>query len=87
MADQPDPAAPVRVGIVGASPTRGWALSAHLPALAGLPGFTVTAVSTTRQETADETAATMVCSPRTVHKYWSFARRWLASELGERSTP
>jgi predicted dehydrogenase len=57
MADQPDPAAPIRVGIVGASPTRGWALSAHLPALAGLPGFTVTAVSTTRQETADETAA------------------------------
>jgi predicted dehydrogenase len=47
----------IRVGIIGASPTRGWALSAHLPALAGLPGYTVTAVSTTRQETADETAA------------------------------
>lgn len=34
-------------------------------------------------KTADETAAAMACSPRTVHKYWSFARRWLASELGD----
>ena len=38
-------------------------------------------------KTADETAAAMVCSPRTVHKYWSFARRWLASELGECCAP
>lgn len=28
---------PIRVGVVGASPHRGWALSAHLPALAVLP--------------------------------------------------
>ena len=34
-------------------------------------------------KTADETAAAMECSPRTVHKFWSFARRWLASEFGE----
>jgi RNA polymerase sigma factor (TIGR02999 family) len=34
-------------------------------------------------KTAEETAAAMLCSLRTVHKYWSFARRWLASELGE----
>jgi len=33
-------------------------------------------------KTAEETAATMACSPRTVHKYWSFDKRWLASELG-----
>jgi len=33
-------------------------------------------------KTADETAAAMGCSPRAVHNYWSFARRWLASELG-----
>jgi RNA polymerase sigma factor (TIGR02999 family) len=38
-------------------------------------------------KTADETAAAMACSPRTVHKYWSFARRWLASELGEFCAP
>lgn len=34
-------------------------------------------------KTAEETAAAMGCSPRSVHKYWSFARRWLASEFGE----
>jgi RNA polymerase sigma factor (TIGR02999 family) len=34
-------------------------------------------------KTADETAAAMGCSPRSVHKYWSFARRWLASDFGE----
>jgi predicted dehydrogenase len=49
-------AGPIRVGIVGANPTRGWALSAHLPALSALPGFEVTAVSTTRSESAAETA-------------------------------
>jgi len=35
--------------------------------------------------TADEMAELMGCSPRTVHKYWSFAKRWLASELGDSS--
>lgn len=51
-------AGPIRVGIVGANPTRGWALSAHLPALGALPElFKVTAVSTTRSESAAETAA------------------------------
>jgi RNA polymerase sigma factor (TIGR02999 family) len=33
--------------------------------------------------TADEAAEVMDCSPRTFHKYWSFARHWLANELGE----
>ncbi|MCL2395054.1 MAG: Gfo/Idh/MocA family oxidoreductase [Acidimicrobiaceae bacterium] len=50
-------AGPIRVGIVGANPTRGWALSAHLPALSALPDYEVTAVSTTRAESAAETAA------------------------------
>lgn len=50
---------PIRLGIVGANPTRGWALSAHLPALAALGNqFTITAVSTTRAESAAETAKT-----------------------------
>lgn len=35
-------------------------------------------------KTADETAETMGCSPRTIHKYWSFARHWLANELTEK---
>ena len=46
----------IRVGIIGANPGRGWALTSHLPALQVLPGFEVTAVATTRQESADETA-------------------------------
>jgi predicted dehydrogenase len=46
----------IRVGIVGASPTRGWALDTHLPALHGLPDFEIVAVATTRLESAEETA-------------------------------
>lgn len=49
-------ASTIRVGIVGANPTRGWALTSHLPALAALPGFELTAVSTTRLDSATETA-------------------------------
>ena len=49
-------ARPVRVGIVGANPHRGWAHDAHIPALRALPGFDITALSTTRQESADASA-------------------------------
>jgi predicted dehydrogenase len=44
-------AARIRVGIVGASP-QSWAAAAHLPALAHLDELTVTAVATTRRESA-----------------------------------
>lgn len=44
----------IGVGIIGAGD--GWAKTAHLPALAALPGFRVVAVGTTRQESADATA-------------------------------
>jgi predicted dehydrogenase len=44
----------IRVGIIGASMRNGWARDAHIPALSAL--FEITAVSTSRQETADETA-------------------------------
>ncbi|GGS54499.1 Gfo/Idh/MocA family protein [Streptomyces cinerochromogenes] len=44
----------IRAGIVGAG---GWAGVSHLPALAGLAGFEVTAVATTRQASADQAAA------------------------------
>jgi predicted dehydrogenase len=47
----------IRVGIVGASP-RSWATAAHLPALAHLDDLTVTAVATTRKESALEAADT-----------------------------
>lgn len=42
----------IRVGIIGASPNRSWALQAHVSALASLPQYTVQAVSTSRQESA-----------------------------------
>lgn len=46
----------IRVGIIGANVHYGWGSSAHIPALKGLPDFEITAVCTSRQETADETA-------------------------------
>jgi predicted dehydrogenase len=47
----------IRVGIIGANPDRGWAAEAHIPALKSLPNdFEITALSTTRRETADAAA-------------------------------
>ena len=46
----------IRVGIIGANVRYGWGSSAHIPALRALPEFEITAVATSRQETADETA-------------------------------
>jgi predicted dehydrogenase len=48
--------APIRLGIIGATPSRGWATAAHLPALRALDEFEVTAVATTHLETARATA-------------------------------
>ncbi len=47
----------IRVGIVGASP-QSWAAAAHLPALAHLDELTVTAVATTRKDSARAAAGT-----------------------------
>jgi predicted dehydrogenase len=47
---------PVRIGVIGATPARGWGTAAHLPALQALEEFEVTAVSTTRLSTARATA-------------------------------
>src|ERR1700740_1767511 len=46
----------IRVGIIGASMRNGWGRDAPIPALRALPEFQITAVRTSRQETADETA-------------------------------
>ena len=46
----------IRVGIIGANVRNGWGRDAHIPALSALPEFEITAVGTSRQETADETA-------------------------------
>jgi predicted dehydrogenase len=46
----------IRVGIIGANPNRGWALAAHVPALRSLPAYEIRAVSTTRDDSAKESA-------------------------------
>lgn len=42
----------IGVGIIGANPNRGWAKSAHIPALSALPQYEIRAISTSQQETA-----------------------------------
>ena len=44
----------IRVGIIGANANYGWSKRAHLPALLGMPDFELTAVCTSRPETAQE---------------------------------
>src|SRR5204863_5220693 len=40
------------VGIIGVSPHRGWAATAHIPALRALPNYEIRALSTHRAESA-----------------------------------
>ena len=47
---------PLRVGVIGANPTRGWSPRTHLPALSAMPEFELTAVCTAHQETAEASA-------------------------------
>jgi predicted dehydrogenase len=59
VANQPTangPHTPIRVGVVGANPTRGWGTAAHLPALRALDEYQIIAVATTRSDTARATA-------------------------------
>jgi len=44
----------IRLGIIGANIHRGWALRSHLPAIVASPEFELTAVCTTRMESAEE---------------------------------
>ena len=46
----------IRVRIVGANPSRGFASIAHIPALQELPDFEISAVCTTRQDSAEAAA-------------------------------
>ncbi len=48
---------PIQVGIIGMQIDRSWGAIAHLPALRAMPGYEISAVSTTRQESADAAAA------------------------------
>jgi len=47
---------PLRLGLVGASPGGSWAFTAHVPALTALPGVRISAVATTRRESAEAAA-------------------------------
>src|SRR3989441_4375873 len=40
------------VGIIGVNPARGWAATAHIPALRALPNYEIRALSTQRAESA-----------------------------------
>src|SRR5438105_7639790 len=51
MADEP-----LRLGVVGANPNVGWAARTHMPALLALPDYELTAVCTTKQESAEASA-------------------------------
>ena len=44
----------IRLGIIGANIHRGWATRSHLPASVASPEFELTAVCTTRMESAEE---------------------------------
>src|SRR6267143_1859832 len=46
----------IRVGIVGVSPNRGFASIAHIPALQALSDYEISAVCTTRQDSAEAAA-------------------------------
>ena len=48
----------LRVGIIGASASRGWAKASHVPAVQGLPGLSLGAVVGRSQRSADAAAAT-----------------------------
>lgn len=44
----------IRLGVIGANVSKGWAHRSHLPALMASPEFELTAVCTTRKESAEE---------------------------------
>ena len=44
----------IRLGIIGANVHLGWARRSHLPAIVASPEFELTAVCTTRMESAEE---------------------------------
>jgi predicted dehydrogenase len=44
----------IGVGVIGASPGKGWASSTHIPALRALPDYELVAVSTSRRDSAEQ---------------------------------
>ncbi len=62
------PEKPLRIGIVGASPTLGWARVSHIPAIRELPEYELAAVCTARRESA-QAAAREFEAPKA---YWHY---------------
>src|SRR6476661_5347170 len=56
---------PLRVGVIGANPNRGWAKESHIPALRSLENVQLAAVATTSRASAD--AAAVAFGVRAVH--------------------
>ena len=52
-----DMTGPLRVGLIGANPNRGWAKDSHIPALRSLENVQLAAIATTSRATADAAAA------------------------------
>jgi predicted dehydrogenase len=48
---------PLRVGVIGANPNRGWAKDSHIPALHSLENVQLAAIATTSRASADAAAA------------------------------
>jgi len=67
----------IRVGIVGVTPNRGFASIAHIPALQALPAFEITAICTTRQDSADVASVLVgrICDAALVQwRWWTHTR-------------
>ena len=64
----------IGVGIIGANPGRGWAATAHIPALQALPDYEIRALSSTRQESAD-TAGSAFGVPLTFSDHMALVNR------------
>lgn len=47
----------LRVGLIGANPDKGWGSAVHVPVLGHLDGFALTAVATSREDSARRSAA------------------------------
>lgn len=48
----------IGVGIIGVNPNRGWARTAHIPALRSLPAYDIRALSASNRESADRAGST-----------------------------
>ena len=51
----------LRLGVIGANPTRGWGPRAHLPAIVASRDVELTAVCTTRKESAEAVGREVRC--------------------------